>query len=198
MNLSVRWVTDRRISEYKREFIMIDAKEYGKALFLLTEEDGTTETVAEDLKIVQKLLRENPRYEKLLDTPALAKAEKLRLIDRAFSSLHENVLNLIKILCEKHSVYQLSRLADIYAVLCDEARGIMRAEVLTAVAMTAKQISALTSRLSALTGKTVIIKNTVDSTVLGGVVLRYAGKQLDGSLKARLENFEKSLKEIVV
>ncbi len=177
---------------------MIDAKEYGKALFLLTEEDGTTETVAEDLKTVQKLLRENPRYEKLLDTPALTKEEKLRLIDRAFSSLHENVLNLTKILCEKHSVYQFSRVADAYAVLCDETRGIMRAEVLTAVAMTQKQVSALTARLSALTGKTVIVKNIVDPGVLGGAVLRYAGKQLDGSLKARLENFEKSLKEIVV
>lgn len=177
---------------------MIDAKEYGKALFLLAEEDGTTDVVAEDLKIVQKLLRENPRYEKLLDTPAITKEEKLRLIDRAFLSLNENVLNLTKILCEKHSVYQFSRVADAYAVLCDESRGIMRAEVLTAVAMKEKQISALTARLSALTGKTVIIKNIVDPGVLGGVVLRYAGKQLDGSLKARLENFEKSIKEIVI
>ena len=177
---------------------MIDAKEYGKALFLLTEEEGTTKAVAEDLKTVQKLLRENPRYEKLLDTPALTKEEKLRLIDRAFSSLHESVLNLTKILCEKHSVYQFSRVADAYAVLYDEARGIERVEVLTAVAMTQKQISELASRLSFLTGKTAVIKNTVDPGILGGAVLRYAGKQLDGSLKARLENFEKSLKEIVV
>ena len=177
---------------------MIDAKEYGKALFLLTEEEGTTDAVSEDLQTVQKLLRENPKYEKLLDTPALTKEEKLRLIDRAFSSLHETVLNLTKILCEKHSVYQFSRVADSYAVLCDEARGIERAEVLTAVAMTQQQISALTARLCKLTGKTVIIKNTVSPEILGGVVLRYAGKQLDGSLKARLEGFEKSLKEIVL
>ena len=177
---------------------MIDAKEYGKALFLLTEEDGTTETVAEDLKTVQKLLRENPRYVKLLDTPALAKEEKLRLIDLAFSSLHESVLNLTKILCEKHSVYRLSQVAEHYAALCDEARGILRAEVLTAVAMTQQQISALTARLCRLTGKTVIIKNTVSPEILGGVVLRYAGKQLDGSLRARLDGFEKSLKETVL
>ncbi|MBQ3490630.1 MAG: ATP synthase F1 subunit delta [Clostridia bacterium] len=177
---------------------MISAQEYGKALFLLTEEDGTTKIVAEDLKIVQKLLRENPRYEKLLDTPALAKEEKLRLIDRAFSSLSENVLNLMKILCEKHSVYQFSKIADAYAVLYDESRGIERVEALTAVAMTQTQISALTSRLSFLTGKTVVVRNTVDPDILGGVILRYAGKQLDGSLRARLESFEKSLKDIVL
>jgi len=177
---------------------MIDAKEYGKALFLLSEEEGTTRTVAEELDAVRVLLKENPRYEKLLDTPALAKEEKLLLIDRAFSSMNESVVNLIKILCEKHSVYQLPRAAEAYAALYDESRGIERVEVLTAVAMTARQIGALTAKLSSVTGKTVILKNTVDPSVLGGAVLRYGGNQLDGSVAARLRALEKSLKEIVL
>ena len=177
---------------------MIDAKEYGKALFLLTEEDGSTKIVAEELKAVRKLLRENPRYEKLLDTPALPKGEKLRLIDRAFSSLNENLVNLTKILCEKHSVYQLASVAEAYEALYDRSRGIERVEALTAIAMNQKQIAALTARLSFLTGKTVIVRNTVDPSLLGGMVLRYAGKQLDGSVRARLDALEKSLKDIVL
>lgn len=178
--------------------IMIDAKEYGKALFLLTEEEGTTAAVAEELGAVREILRENPRYEKLLDTPALGKDEKLLLIDRAFSSLNENLVNLLKILCEKHSVYQLPKIAAAYAALYDEARGIERVEALTAIVMTPRQIEALTAKISHLTGKTVIVRNTVDPSILGGVVLRYAGKQFDGSVKARLSALEKSLKEIVL
>jgi F-type H+-transporting ATPase subunit delta len=177
---------------------MIDAKEYGKALFLLTEETRTTKTVAEELLGVKKLLCENPRYIKLLDTPALAKEEKLALVDRAFASLDGNLLNFVKILCEKHAVYQLPRVADVYAALYDEARGIERVEAVTAVAMTEKQLSALTNKLAALTGKSIVIRNTIDPTILGGVVLRYAGTQLDGSLRARLESFEKSLKDLVI
>ena len=177
---------------------MTNAKEYGRALFLLSEEDGTTAAVAEELDAVRKILREHPRYEKLLDTPALSKEEKLLLIDRAFSSLNENLVNLLKILCEKHSVYQFSRIAGAYADLYDEARGIERAEVLTAVAMTPKQIEALTEKLSLSTGKTVIVRNTVDPSLIGGAVLRMSGKQLDGSIKTRLSSLEKSLKEIVL
>ncbi len=177
---------------------MIDAMEYGKALFLLTEEARKTETVFAELRDLKKLLCENPRYIKLLDTPALAKAEKLALIDRAFASFDEDLRNFIKILCEKHAVYQIPKVADVYAALYDEARGIERVEAVTAVAMTAAQIAAMTGKLAALTGKTVQIKNTVDPAVLGGVILRYAGTQLDGSLKARLENFEKSLKGLVI
>ena len=177
---------------------MMNAKEYGRALFLLAEEDGVTALVAEELEVVREILRQHPRYEKLLDTPALSKGEKLLLIDRAFSSLNENLVNLIKILCEKHSVYQFSRIAGAYAALYDEARGIERVEALTAVAMTPKQVGALTEKLSLSTGKTVIVKNTVDPSLLGGVVLRFADKQLDGSVKARLSALEKSLKETVL
>ena len=177
---------------------MIDAKEYGKALFLLTEEDGTTKAVAEELRAVQKLLRENPRYEKLLDTPALSKEEKLQLIDRAFSSLNDSLVNLLKLLCEKHSVYRFSGVADAYAALYDESRGIERVQALTAVAMTAKQLELLKTKLSFSTGKTVIVENTVDPSLLGGMVLRMEGKQLDGSVRARLRALEKSLREIVL
>ena len=177
---------------------MIDAKEYAKALFLLTEEERTTKLVSEEIQTVKKLLCENPRYIKLLDTPALSKEEKLLLIDKAFASLNESLVNLMKILCEKHAVYQIPRLADAYAALYDESRGIERVEAVTAVPMTAAQLAAMTKKLTSLTGKIIKIKNTVDPAVLGGVVLRYSGKQLDGSLKARLQAFEKSLKSVVI
>lgn len=177
---------------------MIDAMEYGKALFLLTEETRKTETVFAELLDLKRLLGENPRYVKLLDTPALSKDEKLALIDRAFASLDEDLRSVIKILCEKHAVYQIPKVADVYASLYDEARGIERVEAVTAVAMTAAQIAAMTHKLASLTGKTVQLRNTVDPAVLGGVILRYSGRQLDGSLKARLESFEKSLKSLVI
>jgi F-type H+-transporting ATPase subunit delta len=64
--------------------------------------------------------------------------------------------------------------------------------------MTESQIAALTAKLTALTGKTVIIRNTTDPSILGGVKLRYMGVQLDGSLKTRLTALEKSLRSAIV
>lgn len=177
---------------------MTDAKEYGKALFLLTEEEGTTDIVLADLHVAKDAILQNPQYEKLLDTPALAKSEKIALIDQAFSSLDGIFVNFLKILCEKRAVHLLPKAADVYFSLYDESRGIERVEAVTAVAMTQAQIAAMTKKLESQTGKKIIIKNTIDKTILGGVKLRYAGIQLDGSVQKRLENFEKSLKNIVI
>ena len=177
---------------------MTDAKEYGKALFELAEESGRTDALLSELNLVRAAFDENPEYKKLLDTPALPKDEKLALIDRAFLGIDEYVLNLLKILCERHSVYLFSKTVDSFAALYDEARGIERVEAITAISMTDTQIETMKVKLDAITGKNVVIRNTVDKTILGGVVLRYSGVQLDGSIKTRLEDFKKSLSNIVM
>ena len=91
---------------------MTDGKEYGKALFMLTEECGTTEKVAEDVKVARSAFIENPDFIKLLDTPALSADERVTIADKAFSSLDENLLNLIKILTENHITSAFIKAAD--------------------------------------------------------------------------------------
>ena len=177
---------------------MTDAKEYGKALFELAKESDKTESFLSELNLVRDAFVENPDYQKLLDTPALPKTEKLALIDEAFVGIDEYVLTLLRILCEQRSVYLFPKVADSFAMLYDEAMGIERVEAITAVSMTDKQLEAMKKKLEAITGKTVIIKNAVDSSIIGGVVLRYSGIQLDGSIKTRLEDFRKNLSNIVM
>ena len=172
--------------------------EYGRALFMLTEERGTTESALADIAAADEIFKNNPKYTSLLDTPALSKAEELALADEAFASLDGDVRSLIKILCEKHSTHAFSDIRKTYSALYDEARGIERVEAVTAVAMTEQQCARMAERLAAMTGKQIIIRNTVAPEILGGVKLRYSGRQLDGSVKTRLDKFEESLKNTVI
>ena len=177
---------------------MINVTEYAKALFELTEELGSTESVRSELISVGEIFKENPDYIKLLDTPALAKEERLGLIDTAFSALDLYLVNLLKMLCEARACFAIDRFISAYCAQYDTARGIERVSALTATAMSEEQKNALRRALEEKTGKTIIIENTVDKSTLGGVKLRYMGRQIDGSLKTRLEVFEKRLRETVL
>ncbi len=177
---------------------MTAGKEYGRALFMLAEESLSTDEVFASVTAADEIFKSNPKYVKLLDTPAITKSEKLSLVDEAFYSLDESVRNLIKILCERHSVFTFSEVKKAFSELYDASRGIEHVEAVTAVAMTEAQLLKMAERLSAMTGKKIIIKNTVSPEILGGVKLRYSGKQLDGSVKTRLDAFEKSLKNTVI
>lgn len=177
---------------------MTDAKEYGKALFELAEESGRTEKILEELKTLQQSFAKNPKYVALLDTPALPKEEKLGLVDKAFSGVDEYLLNFVKILCESRAIYLFDGACQSFFAMYDEARGIVRAEVITAVPMTEGQCDAMKNKLETITGKSVVVTNKVDREILGGVVLRYSGVQFDGSIKSRLDEFKKNLSNIVM
>ena len=177
---------------------MTAAGEYGRALFLITEEDGTSDKVISDVRIAEQILRDNPEYVRLLNSPAVAKEERVGLVGTAFGRLDENLLNLIKILTERRSVQLFGKMAEEYYRLYDESRGIVRVEAITALPLTAAQADAITKKLSSSLNKTVVLKNTIDQSTLGGVKLRYGGVQLDGTVKTRLDKFEEALKNTVI
>ena len=177
---------------------MTGGTEYGRALFMLACELGALEDIKNDALTVKTVLEENPEYRNLLDTPAISKEEKLSLAEGAFGGLHFCVSNLVKILSERHSVRAFSEVYATYLSLYNEHLGIEEVEAVTAVAMSEGQLEALKAKLVTETGKKIIIKNTVDPSILGGVKLRYSGKQIDGSVKTRLDAFSESLKNIIV
>ena len=64
--------------------------------------------------------------------------------------------------------------------------------------MTPRQRSALTAKLEAITGKTVLLTTEVQPSLLGGVTLRYGSEQLDGSIRSKLDRLRRSLSEAIV
>ncbi|MBQ6432199.1 MAG: ATP synthase F1 subunit delta [Oscillospiraceae bacterium] len=177
---------------------MIDTAGYGKALFELAAENGTDTQVREELEVVRAAFKAQPDYVTLLDTPAVATEDKLRLLREAFGKIDPMALNFLSILCEKRACWQFSACADVFDACYDEAHGLLRATAITAVPMQERQREALKEKLSAITGKTVILTNRVDETLIGGMTLRYGGVQLDDSIRSRLDKLRRSLSETIV
>lgn len=177
---------------------MTDLKEYGRALFLLASEEGTENKVHEDARVLSEVLNSSPEYIKLLNTPAISKEERVGIIDGAIGTLDEKLCNLVKLMSDSHLAHKLP-----YALLgffesYDEAHGITRAEIISARPLTDSELSRLKENLEAKTGKTVIVSNKIDPSLLGGAKLRFMGRELDGALKTRLDAFEKTLKNTVI
>ena len=174
------------------------AKEYGRALFLIGQDDGKAKIFLSELELFASLIRENPEYVKFLDTPAISKGERLRAIDEALSTLSEPVVSVIKMLCERFSVYTFPALVNEYKALYDESLGILRVTAVTAIAMTEGQKARLKEKLDKELSKNAVIENTVDGKILGGIILRYGDTQRDASLKSRLDAIAKGLDELII
>lgn len=177
---------------------MIDARGYGKALFELARENKTDENIRRELLCVRDLLHEHPEYVTLMDTPAVSSQEKHELLNEAFGQMDEMLRNFLSILCDKRSFFRFNACVDAFCAEYDEANDILRATAISAVEMKEAQCEALRKKLAALTGKHIELTNRVDPSVLGGVILRYEGVQIDDSIHTRLETLRRSLAETIV
>ena len=179
-------------------YIDRNAKSFGDALFMLAEELGQTEDVKADIDTLCKSIEQNPDYLKLLDNPALSRDERVALVDKAFFPLNKNLVNLVKILAERRLVYLIHKIKDAYYAAYNLSRGIERVEAISIIPLTNTQLERLQNKLEKITGKQIIVTNTIDPSILGGMKLRYLGVQIDGSVKTKLDKLEQSLKDLVI
>jgi F-type H+-transporting ATPase subunit delta len=177
---------------------MTAANEYAKALFAVSEERGSSDAVCVDARDLIEIISQNKGYTVLLDSPALSLSEKLSLIDGAFESFDKDLKNTVKLLSEKRLCHALVLMLTEYISLYEASRGIIHVEVITAVPMTDAQEARLTEKLARETGKTIVIDKSVDASILGGIKLRYLGREKDASLKTRLLSIEKRIKSTII
>lgn len=161
-------------------------KEYGDAIYALALEEDCLDPVLEGLELAVSVFQENPGYLTLVQNPALSKEERLGLLDQAFEGTHKYVLHLLKLLCERSALNLCAGCLEQLRSLVYAQRGILPVEVISAVPLTEQQQEALRDKLAVKTGKTILLQSKLDPTVLGGVKLRYEGRELDGTAAGRL------------
>lgn len=172
---------------------------YGGALYSLCKEENLCDSVLKELQVLEGVFSETPDYLRLLSAPNIAVQERCQILDECFrDQVHLYVLNFLKILTEKGIAKQFSACVDAFVELYNQDHDILPVTAVTAVALTPEQSARLTEKLSKLTGKNARIHNRVDPQCLGGVLLDYDGKRVDGSVASRLAAVRDLLKNTVL
>ena len=175
------------------------ANTYGQALYDLAKDEALGKTILEELMVLKEVFTQNPQYSKLLSAPDLPKQERCGILDEAFrGKVHPYVLNFLKILTEKGYIRQFPDCCDAYRGFYNEDNGILVVKAVSAIALSEAQIRKLIAKLEATTGKQVDLQCSVDAAQLGGLRLNYDGKQVDGTVKNRLDTIGKLLKNTVL
>lgn len=175
------------------------ANTYAQALYGLARDEGLDTTILEELSALRQVFTETPQYSKLLSAPDVPKQERCGILDEAFrGKIHPYVLNFLKILTEKGYIRQFPQCCDAYRGFYNEDNGILVVKAQSAIALTQQQTQKLIAKLETTTGKRIDLRCSVDPDVLGGLRLSYDGKQVDGTVRNRLDAIGKLLKNTVL
>ena len=127
----------------------------------------------------------------------IARTEKEAFLQKQFKSkTNPNVYGLLVLLLRRRRFDHLVAIAGEFHKLAEEAQGITRAVVRTAVPITDGQADVLTRALGKRTGsKKVLLTREVDPALLGGASLSLDHKVIDGTLATQLWRLRRQLRD---
>jgi F-type H+-transporting ATPase subunit delta len=171
------------------------ANRYANALFEAGTELNKLEEFQKDLNLIKDVLEKEPKIEIILAHPKISKDEKKDLLNNIFGkSVSGEMLNFLYIIIDKRRERYLIDINNEFNDLFNEYENIINIVAITAIPMNEKHQEKLKLTLGEKLNKNVNLKNAIDPNILGGVVLKIDNKILDGSIKAQLENIERSIK----
>lgn len=168
------------------------AKRYAEAVFDIAKSQDNFDRWERDLTAMARA-QEDPELSRLVSSPALRLAVKEAVLAKALPELGPEATNLTKLLLKRDKFALAPQIADYYRRMLNDYRGIATAEVASAVKLNDSELESIASRLSAVTGKKVIVKPVVDPSIIGGIVARIDDQLIDASIRGRLEALKKRL-----
>jgi len=169
---------------------------YAQALFDLAIENDELAAVEADLKTLEALRAASAELRTVLTSPKFTAEDKARglaaVADRA--GLKPTTRKFLGLLAANGRAGALEVIIKAFHRLAADRRGVVSAQVVTAVPLTEAQAASLAAALRTALGKDPQIETRVDPAILGGVKVRVGSRLYDASLKSKLDSLKFVLK----
>ena len=169
------------------------ARRYAEAAFELGRSDESLDAWSEDLARLSDALA-SPQVETVVRHPAIAFERKQELLRRVVGDeVSPQALNLVLLMIRRGRPKQVPAMVERFNELVRRERGVVRAEVRSALPLEDAEREAISERLRALTGDAVEINELVDPSLIGGIAVRIGDRLYDASVRSRLERLRARL-----
>ncbi len=178
--------------------ISVVAERYAGSLYELAAQAGEVAAVERDLARFEDLLAGSGDLRRLTSSPVFSADDQLRAISAIAdgAGIGGLVGNFLRVVARNRRLFAVPGMIKAFRRIAAEERGEAAAEVTSAHALSADQEAELIATLKGVAGKNVAINVTVDPSLLGGLVVRMGSRQIDTTLKTKLNSLKLALKEV--
>ena len=156
---------------------------YAKALFQLVIEQDTLEQSYNDIVLLDKVCAESKELSLLLKSPIVKTDKKLKILEDIFGSKISKVtMSFINIITTKKRENLLTLIARSFITLYKTHNKIATATVITAAPLDESLRAEVIRFIKKDGDDNVKLTEKVDSTIIGGAIIRMGDKQLDASV----------------
>ncbi len=172
------------------------AQRYAGALFELAQDKGALSAVNKEFKAFGALVRASKDLRHLLDSPAIARDDKVAALSEISRKAGYSVLfaKFIAVMAANGRAGDMLAAEAAFDQIYARQRGVKRAVVRTARDMTPAEAARIEAVVSKLVGGEVDISREVDPALIGGIQLRLGSQLIDASLATKLKRMNTAMK----
>ncbi|MFN4141138.1 F0F1 ATP synthase subunit delta [Aestuariivirga sp.] len=169
---------------------------YASALFELATEHKATEEVGRQLQSFGAAIDQSEDLRRLVRSPVFSSEDQIAALDGVAGQLGitGTTLNFLKLAARNRRLSALPEMIRGYATLLSQSRGEIAGEVTSAAPLSEQQLSDLKAALKSSLGRDVALTTRVDSSILGGLIVKVGSRMMDNSLKTKLQNLKIAMK----
>lgn len=169
------------------------AYRYARSLMELALEQGTLDVANADMALIANTCTASRELTVLLSSPVVKADKKADVLEKVFAGKVSEITNrFIGILVRKGREGLLPQVAAAFTELYKQHKGIVTAEVTSAVPLTddtRKRVQELAN--AKFPGKSIELTEKVDPALVGGLTIRIGDEQYDGSVSRRLNDLRR-------
>ncbi len=169
-------------------------------MFSLALEENCVDELFEAVVTVSDVLRANEDFGAMLNHPKIIKEDKVKMVEDSFSSrVPKEIVGIMTLMVSKGRVSDILPMFDYFIGLVKEEKKIGKAKVTTAIPLSDAQKGKIEKKLLDTTKyEQFEIEYQVDETLIGGMVIRIGDRVVDSSIKTKLYDLSRELRNIQV
>ena len=169
---------------------------YAQSYMSAATQAGISAPEEELNSLVEDVLNKFPEFNELLMSDLVGRDDKLAILNRVVApNSSEFFANFLRVLVHHGRIDMLPLIQNVLTKLQEEAAGKQRIRVKSARVLSDSSRSQIVSHLKNTFGFEPLLQETVDASLLGGVILQVGDTVYDSSLRSRLKQLKGRLVE---
>tara|TARA_B100001939_G_scaffold259520_1_gene226554 strand:- start:9937 stop:10467 length:531 start_codon:yes stop_codon:yes gene_type:complete len=166
---------------------------YAKAMYDIASEENSINEVYKDMDLVKELYGDSLDFKNLLSNSQINYQDKKKAILALIEESNYITEKLIDLLIHNKRVSIIGDIAISYIQLYNKHNDVKEATVITAAPINEDLKSMILSKINISDSKSISLNNIIDSSIIGGFIIRFDGKEYNASVKQNLNNLKKEL-----
>lgn len=172
----------------------IVALRYAKSVFNEANKNNSVDKICNDFNLISQSIKDSKELRLFLKFPLLSSNKKGVILRKIFSNVNTTTASLLELLTQKKRENLIPEICIAIENLHLQSTNTTKVEIQSAVSLDENEINKIIGYVkNQIEEKNILPYNTINTELIGGVIVNYKDKQLDWSVLGELNNIKRSL-----